>query len=70
MQTKPKYMSVPTLRDYEEYKKAEQYTQGWNDAMHYIFDSKEEKQKKLHRQKVEEFKQKCTIIESEGGVND
>ena len=31
MQTKPIYKSVPTMRDYEEYKKAEQYTQGWNE---------------------------------------
>lgn len=47
MQTKPIYKSVPTMRDYEEYKKAEQYTHGWNDAMHFIFDSDEEKRKKL-----------------------
>lgn len=47
MQTKPIYKSVPTMRDYEEYKKAEQYTQGWNDAMHFIFDNDEEKRKKL-----------------------
>lgn len=46
MQTKPLYKSVPTMRDYEEYKKAEQYTQGWNDAMHFIFDSDKEKRKK------------------------
>lgn len=46
MQTEPIYKSVPTMRDYEEYKKAEQYTQGWNDAMHFIFDSDEEKRKK------------------------
>lgn len=47
MKTKPLYKSVPTLRDYEEYKAAEQYTKGWNDAMHFIFDSEEEKRKKL-----------------------
>lgn len=42
MQTGPIYKSVPTMRDYEEYKKAEQYTHGWNDAMHFIFDNDEE----------------------------
>lgn len=47
MLTEPIYKSVPTMRDYKEYKKAEQYTQGWNDAMHFIFDSDEEKRKKL-----------------------
>ena len=26
MQTEPIYKSVPTMRDYEEYKKAKQYT--------------------------------------------
>ena len=47
MLTEPIYKSVPTMRDYKEYKKAEKYTQGWNDAMHFIFDSDEEKRKKL-----------------------
>lgn len=65
MQTKPIYKSVPTMRDYEEYKKAEQYTQGWNDAMHFVFDSPEEKRKKLHEQKVKEFMERCEVIESE-----
>ncbi len=46
MQTKPVYKSVPTLRNYDDYHDAEQYTKGWNDAMHFIFDSEEEKRKK------------------------
>ncbi len=46
MEKEPIYKSVPTLRNYEDYHDAEQYTQGWNDAMHYIFDSEEEKRKK------------------------
>lgn len=66
MQTKPIYLGVTYYRNYNDFHDSQKYTQGWNDAMHYIFDSEEEKQKKLHRQKVEEFKQKCTIIESKG----
>lgn len=65
MQTKPIYKSVPTMRDYDEYKKAEQYTQGWNDAMHFIFDTPEEKLKKLHERKKQEFLENCEIIEGE-----
>lgn len=42
MQREPIYKSAPTLRNYEDYHDAEQYTNGWNDAMHYIFDSEEE----------------------------
>lgn len=34
---KPLYKSVPTFRNYEDYHDAEQYTKGWNDAMHFIF---------------------------------
>lgn len=34
---KPLYKSVPTLRNYEDYHDAEQYTKGWNDAMDFIF---------------------------------
>ena len=34
---KPFYKSVPTFRNYEDYRDAEQYTKGWNDAMDYIF---------------------------------
>ena len=40
-------LSAPTLRKYEDYNDAEQYTKGWNDAMHYIFNSEEEKRKKV-----------------------
>ena len=65
MQTKPKYLGVTYFRNYDLFHDSQMYTQGWNDAMHYIFDNDEEKQKKLFKQKVEEFKQRCTIIESE-----
>ena len=61
MQTEPIYKSVPTMRDYEEYKKAEQYTQGWNDAMHFIF-SDEEKRKKLIKG---ELLDNCPLVETE-----
>lgn len=43
---KPLYKSVPTFRNYEDYHDAEQYTKGWNDAMHFIFDSDKEKRRK------------------------
>jgi putative sterol carrier protein len=65
METTPIYKSVPTLRDYEDYKAAAQYTQGWNDAMHFIFDIPEEKLKKLHEQKKQELLENCEIIEGE-----
>lgn len=47
MQKEPIYKSVPTFRNYENYHDAEQYTKGWNDAMHFIFDTDEEKRKKI-----------------------
>lgn len=47
MQIEPIYKSFPTFRNYEDYHDAEQYTKGWNDAMHFIFDSDEEKRKKI-----------------------
>lgn len=47
MQKEPIYKSFPTLRNYEDYHDAEQYTRGWNDAMHFIFDTDEEKRKKI-----------------------
>lgn len=34
---KPLFKSVPTYRNYEDYHDAEQYVQGWNDAMRFIF---------------------------------
>lgn len=49
MQTEPIYKSVPTFRNYEDYCDAVEYTKGWNDAMHFIFDSAEEQRKKYER---------------------
>lgn len=65
MITEPLYFSTPTFRNYDMFHDAQQYYKGWNDAMHYIFDSPEEKRKKLHEQKVQEFMEKCKIIEGE-----
>jgi hypothetical protein len=50
MQQRPIYKSVPTYKNYEDYHDAEMYVKGWNDAMHEIFDSNEEK---LRKQKQE-----------------
>lgn len=63
MEKEPLYMSTPTFRNYDDYHDAYNYYKGWNDAMHFIFDSPEEKRKKLHEQKVEEFKKRCEVIE-------
>lgn len=37
MITKPLFKSAPTYRNYDDYKYGEAYTQGWNDAMKFIF---------------------------------
>lgn len=55
MQQRPIYKSVPTYRNYEDYHDAEMYVKGWNDAMHEIFDSNEEKLRK-QRQKEREMR--------------
>lgn len=55
----PRYKSVPTFRNYEDYHDAEQYTKGWNDAMDYIFpESKKAREK-------ESMKKKFDIIKAE-----
>ena len=54
MQTEPLYKSTPTHRDYEKYRDEQNYTQGWNDAMHFIFDDDEEKQKARMEMRDEE----------------
>lgn len=41
IEKKPLFKSVPTFRNYEDYHDAEQYVQGWNDAMRYIFGVEE-----------------------------
>lgn len=51
---KPSYRSVPTFRNYEDYHDAEQYVEGWNDAMDYIFP--EAKKSKGKRSCEKEFK--------------
>lgn len=53
LEQEPIYKSAPTLRKYEDYHDAEQYIKGWNDAMHYIFDSEEEKRKKAETEIIE-----------------
>lgn len=47
MEKEPLYMSTPTFRNYDDYHDAYNYYKGWNDAMHFIFDTEEEKRKKL-----------------------
>lgn len=34
---KPMWLSVPTIRDYEQYKLEAARVEGWNDAMEHIF---------------------------------
>lgn len=43
---KPFYKSVPTFRNYEDYRDAEQYTKGWNDAMYFIFPEAKKRTRK------------------------
>lgn len=57
MQTEPLFKSAPTHRDYEKYRDEQHYTQGWNDAMHFIFDSDKEK-----------WKQRMEIRDKEGNL--
>lgn len=54
MLKEPLYKSTPTFRNYDDYHDAEQYTQGWNDAMRFIF-AEEEKEKQKQQQK-QQFK--------------
>lgn len=46
MEKEPIYMSTPTFRNYDDFHDAYNYYKGWNDAMHFIFDSEEEKRQK------------------------
>lgn len=52
-------MSCPTLRNYEDYHDAAQYTKGWNDAMDFIFP---EAKKARERESI---KKKFKIIKAE-----
>lgn len=56
---KPFYKSVPTFRNYEDYRDAEQYTKGWNDAMDYIFPESKKAREKEH------IKKNLILIEKE-----
>ena len=61
---KPKYMTVPTFCNYEDYHDAEQYTKGWNDAMDYIFP---EAKKARERESI---KKKFNIIKAKSEVGE
>lgn len=53
---KPLYIGVTNYRNYEDMHDSAMYAKGWNEAMHYIFDTEEEQLSKLHELKIEEFK--------------
>ncbi len=55
-------MSVPTFRNYEDYRDAEQYTKGWNDAMDFIFPEAKEKRER------ESIKKNFCIVKTESEV--
>lgn len=53
MRDKPSYMSAPTLRNYEDYHDAEQFAEGWNAAMDYIFpESKKAREREAVRKNL------------------
>ena len=57
MKEKPRYMSVPTLRNYEAYRDAANYTMGWNDAMDYIFpEAKKAREREAMKKKLKLLK--------------
>ena len=50
---KPLYKSVPTFRNYEDYRDEANYTKGWNDAMDYIFpESKKAREREAVRKNL------------------
>jgi len=54
---RPRYISVPTFRNYEDYHNAEQYTKGWNDAMDYIFpEAKRARERETVKKKLKLLK--------------
>ncbi len=59
MRNEPFYKTTPTMRDYESYVRMSEYTNGWNDAMDYIFP-----EEKLKREK-EKKKSSFTVIEKD-----
>ena len=61
MTEEPIYKSPPAFRRYEDYHDAEQYTKGWNDAMHFIFDSDKEKRQKMRKVRKNEKHKKVSV---------
>ena len=55
MLKEPLYKSTPTFRNYDDYHDAEQYTQGWNDAMRFIFAEEEKEKQKQQQKKADEL---------------
>lgn len=47
----PLYRSTPTMRNYEDYIIEHNYTNGWNDAMDFIFPEAKEKREKERMKK-------------------
>nr|DAY75270.1 MAG TPA: hypothetical protein [Caudoviricetes sp.] len=48
---KPLYRSTPTMGNYEDYIIEHNYTNGWNDAMDFIFPEAKEKREKERMKK-------------------
>lgn len=53
----PLFMSVPTIRDFEQYKIEAARIDGWNDAMRYIFGQE------IH---ATELKASCWVVNNYG----
>lgn len=53
----PLFLSVPTIRDYEQMKMEQARTDGWNDAMRYIFGQE------IHATKL---KAECWVMRNYG----
>lgn len=74
MITTPVFKSTPTYRNYDDYKYGEAYTQGWNDAMKFIFSEEEAQRKqayidnlreKYNAETLKELKEKQKETENE-----
>ena len=65
MLKKPIFLGTPTYRDYQDWHDASLYCKGWNDAMHEIFDSNEEKLKKMREREIKEIKETFTIYQGD-----
>lgn len=63
MLKKPIFLGVPTYRDYQDMHDASLYCKGWNDAMHKIFDSDEDKLKKFRERERESIKESLTVYQ-------